>query len=453
MLCVSSLDHHEPEKCVRSPLTEAERPLQLMAGLPMARCSTGSGGVVLLQVFSMSGAKLCEFRAGLRASVECVKQRVFLSCDIPVAEQRLVFAGAILRNDDTLEDCGLQRAGVLGKVSMLCVRCCQSQLARSLADLSGDANPELAVEATLGALTDTAMRAEHELSECSRPSTSDLLNAVAPQHRAELINWMMQAFDVLRFDPGLLHSVILTMDRYFIRRAKPVDVTEMQKLLLAIVCTEMKMAGAGEFPPGHWQRVLAHLCHYRIELPEILAAEYEVLSCMGFDVGIPTAFTFLRELAVRPRCDDGDLRAIIFDLAMFFLDLCVFEPDVQYGYSHCILAGGAFAAALRVLDADVLRRDRCADLREQLFDNLMAYGVRADRTLEAAVFGCEAEILELWCARARGQGTCAWSPFYRAVVTKYERRVFARGGAVLSSATAASTLDRLFEARASGRRR
>eukprot|EP00443_Scrippsiella_acuminata_P072150 CAMPEP_0115550472 /NCGR_PEP_ID=MMETSP0271-20121206/95239_1 /TAXON_ID=71861 /ORGANISM="Scrippsiella trochoidea, Strain CCMP3099" /LENGTH=225 /DNA_ID=CAMNT_0002984055 /DNA_START=22 /DNA_END=697 /DNA_ORIENTATION=- len=147
-------------------------------------------------------------------------------------------------------------------------------LARGVQEMRGSHQPDEAVEAALGGVVDTVLRAEHSLAERLRPrGAADLERAIEGRHRAELINWMVQAFEVLKFDDAILHSVVLTLDRYYAIRALPIEVGSIQKLLLSAVCTEMKLAGAEEFPPGHWQRVLSHLCHGRVALKAILETE------------------------------------------------------------------------------------------------------------------------------------------------------------------------------------
>jgi len=408
-------------------------------------------GLVLLRAYSIAGEWLCEFRVGMKARVGHVKQRISLSCGIPLWEQRLVLGGRILRDACTLEECHVHQ--VIGGyvdgfavVSIQCVRGGQSQLSRDLGELAGLRKPDIAVDASLSAVADAVMRAEHELSERAKPADPLALLDATP-YRVEFIHWMMQAFDILRFDPSILHGTVLTLDRFFSRQAAPVDPGKLNDCLLACVSIEMKLAGADEFPPEHCKRLLAHLSHHRAELPTIMSTEYEILSCIDFGVGIPTTLTFFRELALRPQSDDEGLRTTIHDLGLFFLDLCMFEPRVQYGCPHGMLAAGALAAAVHVLDGDSSRKAGCAEVLEHLFENVAAYGISTVQTIGAAVFGCEEIILELWCARALGESQCPWSECYRVTAARHERQVFARGGILLDAATASSTRQRFRRAR------
>mmetsp|Transcript_114492 Transcript_114492/g.296671 ORF Transcript_114492/g.296671 Transcript_114492/m.296671 type:complete len:491 (+) Transcript_114492:99-1571(+) len=408
---------------------------------------------LLLEVFSLAGAPLCRLRCTGRTTIAAVKRRIARHHDIPAAEQRLVHAGEVLKDAVALEQCcilGTDLPGVGGRISVQCVRTGQSNLARGVQEMRGSHQPDEAVEAALGGVVDTVLRAEHSLAERLRPrGAADLERAIEGRHRAELINWMVQAFEVLKFDDAILHSVVLTLDRYYAIRALPIEVGSIQKLLLSAVCTEMKLAGAEEFPPGHWQRVLSHLCHGRVALKAILETEYEVLSRLGFQVGIPTAVTFLRELALRPHAGEVGQRAA--DVAMFFLEMAVFDPNVQYGRPLVLLAAGALSAALRVLE--VRRPELAAELaeaRESALEDLTVYDVEQFQSAEKQALQCEEELLQLWLSNAERNGDTIWGLFYPQLEAKFSRRGAVPGSGAQSAMVARAALERLGEARATG---
>jgi hypothetical protein len=233
---------------------------------------------------------------------------------------------------------------------------------------------------------------------------------------------MVQAFDVLRFDDTVLHGVVLTLDRYYARQTKPIEVTSIQRVLLSAVCTEMKLSCTDEFPPAHWQRVLDHLCRGRLSLAEILQTEVEVLERLDWIVGVPTPVTFLREFGIRLQgaalgsaSTQGTARAEAAfgarcsSLALFLLELSLFEPSLEYGFSHTLLAAGAVSAALRTLDAE-------DDLREILLEDLATYCPDVPH-LEELVQTCEEALLELWAGCS--SGSSPWGEFYIHLEAKF----------------------------------
>jgi len=216
------------------------------------------------------------------------------------------------------------------------------------------------------------------------------------------------AFDVIHFGDSMLHSVVLTMDRYYARHASSIEVTAIQKLLMAAVCTEMKLASEKEYPCGHRERLLAHLCHGRLSKAAILKAECDMLNGLGFVVGVPTPVTFLREFALRldEAGADGDQA---LQLALFLLELALFEPELQYSQPHVILAAGAFSAALRALDAPSAQH-------EALVEDLPIYCPDL-HSIEDAVLDCEESLLKHWLMCS--SGSIMWGQFYVHLENKF----------------------------------
>jgi hypothetical protein len=236
---------------------------------------------------------------------------------------------------------------------------------------------------------------------------------------------MVQAFDVLRFDDAVLQGVVLTLDRYYARQAEAIEVTAIQRVLLSAVCTEMKLSCSDEFPPMHWQRVLDHLCHGRLSLAAILQTELEVLEQLDWVVGVPTPVTFLRELSIRlrggsfgettvPATAPGAASADrCSSLALFLLELALFEPNLEYGFHHTVLAAGALSASLRTLDAE-------AELHEILLEDLATYCPDVTH-LEEQVHAAEEALLEHWAGCA--SGFSQWGEFYVHLETKFSSQV------------------------------
>ncbi|KAL6993370.1 hypothetical protein U1Q18_011487 [Sarracenia purpurea var. burkii] len=67
----------------------------------------GGGGSVIVHIRSSNGSKF-SVQASLDSTVGSFKSVVAQSCDIPAAEQRLIYKGRILKDDHTLESYGLE---------------------------------------------------------------------------------------------------------------------------------------------------------------------------------------------------------------------------------------------------------------------------------------------------------------------------------------------------------
>jgi len=346
-----------------------------------------------LSILSMSGSEVAVLQCLPGDAVSEVKRQLSRITCTPGHEQRLVFGNRVLKDRETLKASGITHT----HATLQWIKVRPSGVARNLESQRRSHSPSKALSASLAEIVDSVMQTEHVLSESARPRAADAAMAITPQHRGELINWMVQAFEVCHFDDSMLHSIVLTLDRYCARRASPIEATAIQKVLMAAVCTEMKLASESEYPHGHWQDMLAHLCHGHLSRAAILKAEFDILRGLGFVVGIPTPVTFLREFATRLD-EAGTVDNQALQLALFLLELALFEPEVQYAQPHMILAAGAMSAALRALDAP-------ATQREGLVEDLPIYCPDL-HSMEDAVLDCEESLLKHWLMCSTGSITC-----------------------------------------------
>jgi hypothetical protein len=366
--------------------------------------------MVELTIQSLSGAELAVLECSASSTVYEVKQRLreISGADL-MGQQQLVFGC------HALEDCyTLASYGAAGpKATLQCVRLRPSGVALHLEAQRSSLNPEEALSASLSDVADSVMQAEHAQSERHRPCAAHLGRAMTARRRGELVSWMVQAFDALQFTDDILHSTVLTLDRYYARRKTPIQDTSLQKVLLAAVCTEMKLASSTNFPPGNWQRVVAHLCQGRLHLPSILKAEREVLSSLGFVVGVPTPLTFLHGLGLRLEEAASTTEASQWlSSALFLLELALFEPRVQYSYPHAVLAAAALSAALHACGAPVERH-------QALLEDLSAYCPHVPH-LDEAVAACEEELITLWLQSSKSENNLG--DFYTRLEAKFSHR-------------------------------
>lgn len=356
-------------------------------------------------ILNLSGAQLAILSCLPMELVSELKRRLFRVIGTAPSEQRLIHKHAILKDQDTLADCGIRRGGA----TLHCIVIRPSAVARNLESQRHCEDPTQALLASLADVSDSVMQSEYELSEKVRPRAEDVLRFITAKHRRELINWMVQAFELLHFDDFMLHSVVLTLDRYFASRDSAMEVTGFQNIVLSVVCTEMKLASETEFPRSHRHQVLARLGHRRVELSTILRWEFEVLSRLNFVVGVPTPVTFLRELAVHLKelvstTDMSDAEKSTFcsqavQLALFLLELSLSQTKLQYQRPHALLATAALGAALQTLGAP-------AEHREAIHEDLAAYCPGAG-PCEREVLEIEEQLLQLWADCASGQGPCS----------------------------------------------
>jgi hypothetical protein len=238
------------------------------------------------------------------------------------------------------------------------------------------------------------LKAEHALSERQRPRAHDL-KASMPDQRADLITWMIQAFDVMSFEESILHSVALTIDRYCAhpsKKARRIETSMLQPLLLSALSVDLKTSNALEYPEISWKRLLSHLGQGKVEVVEILRAEQELLDRLDYIVCIPTPLTFLQSLLMRRR----EERRVEYlrGVAGFLLELALFDVELQYGYPHTILAAGAVSAAMRVING-ARGPDETMELLEDV--NIYLDPARDPTCSTDTILACEQDLLLQWC--------------------------------------------------------
>jgi len=362
--------------------------------------------MVELTMQGLNGDTLATLRC---TTVYEVKQRLSNCCSTMVGQQQLTLGCHILDDRKTLSHCGVEAPAT----TLQCVRLCPSGIASYLEALKDKADPDEAIAGSMADIADSVMQFEHEKSERHRPCASDVARAMTHKRRAELVSWMVQAFETLQFTDEILHNTVLTLDRYYARCSEIIPDCALQKILLAAVCTEMKLASTCEFPPGHWQRIIAHLCQGRLDVPCILRTEREMLSKLDYAVGVPTALTFLNGLSMRVQEDTPTVEANQWmSSALFFLELALGDVQVMHAYPHAVLAAAALHAALRACGAP-------EEKHEQVLEDLSAYCPACTYT-EDSVAACEEELLTLWLRSSKNENELG--EFYTRLDLKFRHR-------------------------------
>lgn len=382
-----------------------------------------TGSTVEVAVLNLSGATMASLTCSPDDTVADLKRWVARLSGAPVAEQKLIWGGTVLKESDSLSSClpperadHAQRA----TITMHCVLA-RSGIAKCLADRGEDAQGDRAVEASLADIIAPVMQFESALSSSARPQAEAVERSFGQFHRNELVSWMVQTFQILQFDDALLHSVMMNFDRYNSSRearSEPVSMNNTQLNLLATISIEFKLAFSScssELGCGRWQRLLSHLCHDTVSLRDILITESEVLVELGWRVGTPTALTFLREFCLRdsPLDDVSAPECKAYNMALFLLELSLVDPSLHYGGSHPLLAAGALSAALRALGAP---RERHEALLEDVATSCPD-PEGSDGPLEGSVLDCEEKLVSLWHSLSTGSGP--EGEVYRALMNKF----------------------------------
>lgn len=380
--------------------------------------------MVKLTFQGLNGDTLTTLDCSLSMTVYEVKQRLSNVMDAMVGRQQLAYGCHTLEDKRTLKDCGIQ-----ADTTLQCIRICPSGIANHLDSQKDAANPDDALVASMADIADSIMQVEHARSERHMPCPKEISCSMTRKRRAELVSWMVQAFETLQFSDEILHSTVLTLDRYYARKATAIPDSQLQKILLAAVCTEMKLASNTEFPQGHWQRIIAHLCQGRLSVPCILREEAQMLKSLDFVVGVPTALMFMQGLSINLEEDTHTTEAReLMSSALFFLELALGDPELMYSYPQAVLAAAALSAAIRACGAPEEKLD-------QVLEGLSAY-CPSHTYIGESVAACEEDLLTLWLRSSRNENELG--DFYMRLDAKFKHRA----GHVISNVSPEAALQR-----------
>mmetsp|Transcript_3590 Transcript_3590/g.5800 ORF Transcript_3590/g.5800 Transcript_3590/m.5800 type:complete len:552 (-) Transcript_3590:197-1852(-) len=256
------------------------------------------------------------------------------------------------------------------------------------------------VDAVLGDLADEVLAVSHKESQRYLPNIENLLARLGNGQREPILDWLVQACDIMRLPDSIVYSTVLTLDRYCAACREPVAMESMQKVLMAVICTVLKTCAVADEVCMPLRELLLHLCRGQVRFEEILVMEHRVLQTLHFKgLFAPTALEFLEAFKMPLVHLFGDAvdAACAFDLANFLMQLSFFNAALHYGYAHSVLAASALYVALCHL--------QCSPVVVQ---NLLinAVGICSDISdVPGCVLTCGTQLHALWLDFVTVQGS------------------------------------------------
>jgi len=219
-----------------------------------------------------------------------------------------------------------------------------SRASKMFATCKSLSSPEVRTDACLAEVVDSALRAQHLVSEKYRPSSEALLQGLPPLHRQETLLWLLQAFDVMQFNDSLLFDAALVLDRYYATCPHEDGPGAAQRSLLAAVCTALKTGSPIDLQLPLKQLIM-HLGRDQVPFEEVLSAELLMLRRLKFHVGTATARDFLE--GFWERMSSEGVNPACRNLAEFLLQLTIMDAPLHYRFPHAILAASCLILALQ----------------------------------------------------------------------------------------------------------
>ncbi|CAE8643848.1 unnamed protein product [Polarella glacialis] len=271
--------------------------------------------------------------------------------------------------------------------------------------------PEEDIDSVLAELVDSFLRSSHISSQKSLPCPRILAAKLQGIEREAVLHWLVQACDIMSFHESVLYSTVLLLDRYCATEGVHLSMDRIQKVLMAVLCTVMKVIAVqdeliyddgsrDEFQysgPLPLRDVFTHLCYAQVPFEEILRVEYEVLRALQFNVSAPSVLEFLDVLSA-PLTSPSDPpdSCTPCSLASFMLQLSLFNVSIHYQHPHVILAASALYVALVSLRAS-------PDLIEALMTGVTAACPEVS-DVTSRIGSCACQLHGLWLDFAASGG-------------------------------------------------
>jgi len=260
-------------------------------------------------------------------------------------------------------------------------------------------------------LADSVFNAESALSARYQPQAQDVIRAVPARARALQLTWLMLAGKAMRFDEATVSAAILTLDRYYASCREPPTQEQLNTVLLAALCIEMKLSGTDNL--FDVDRILTHLTQGRVPLADVFTQEVRTLTRLGFVAGVPGPIALLRGLSFRlgeamhvasNQAQQSDFHQWQ-DLAMFLLELVSLDAALAYSYPHALLATAALGASMLCLGpvrllappgGEGAERDHATTLRRTLLACLEGFALKIEGDPAEQALLVEERIFAMW---------------------------------------------------------
>jgi hypothetical protein len=224
----------------------------------------------------------------------------------------------------------------------------RTQLAALLEGLRHSPSIDVQIEAALGDAVDEMLHKSHEESQRHLPNAEDLLTNLGGNQRESILEWLVQACDIMRLPDAVLYSTVLLLDRYCTVAHEPLPMERMQKVLMAVICTVLKTCAIADEVTMPLRELLLHLCRRQVVFEEILVMEHRVLQQLQFSgITAPTVLDFLEALGSPLQVyGESAESSSPLRLAKFLVELSLFHASVHYRRPHAILAAASLYVSL-----------------------------------------------------------------------------------------------------------
>jgi len=258
-------------------------------------------------------------------------------------------------------------------------------------------SPDDQIDAVLGDLVDSLLQSSHAESQRHLPASEHLVSRLGSNQRESILEWLVQACDIMRLQDGVLYSTVLMLDRYCAAAHEPLPMERMQKVLMAVICTVLKTCTVSDEVCMPLRDLLLHLCRRQVNFEEVLEMEHRVLRTLQFSgLCAPTPLDFIDAFCTPLAYGEPIESSMPRCIANFVVQLSLFNAALHYRYPHAILAAGGVYVALCSLHMPPV-------VHQTLLHDIVAICPEIP-DVPARVAACASDLHGLWVEFANTQG-------------------------------------------------
>jgi len=160
---------------------------------------------------------------------------------------------------------------------------------------------------------------------------------LTPVMRAILVDWMVEVQESFEFNHETLYSAVKIVDIYLSKKKVAKDNLQLigaAALLLASKVEELMPPLVSDF---------VYVCDDAYTRDTILAMERKMLKVVGFDIGFPLSYRFVRRYAKVCKVGVSDLT-----FARYILETSLLHYDLNINTSPSVLAAAALTLVLKI---------------------------------------------------------------------------------------------------------
>lgn len=275
------------------------------------------------------------------------------------------------------------------------------------------------LDSGLADIVDKALPELWETSLSLAPCLQGLSVNTSLRHRDDSLVWLVQVFTIMRFGDSPFFLAVQLLDRLYSTSFLAEDDRQVggwRNLLAAVHLAIKANTSSAEPYYDNPRGMIHHLSRGAVAFDEVVAAEWEIMRRLDFQVSMPSVFDFLDVLGLRLRREEQLVAQHCEQcahLANFLLHLALADVHVYHGSPH-----GALAAAALILSvSSVCSGELSVEYRNSVLEDAATCCPELRCSFEP-VQRCMDRMHDLW-VRARTSGLA--EGFTRHVLQKFSR--------------------------------